>query len=409
MIPAGCYDEGSEMSERILVVDDDEYSRGYLAILLRASDYETFEAVDGQDAYEKAVATDPDLILMDIVMPRLDGFQACALIKAEERFADTPIIFLSSKSDTEDKIKGLDIGGVDYITKPFDEGEVLARVRSQLKIRGLTKELRQANEKLTAKQLHLDEDLKAAGEIQRSMLPAFTPHLGNATFGWKFHPSDQVGGDIFNVIPLDNDLVSFYVLDVSGHGAPSALVAVSVTQILQSGGNMCLLPGVEKSNQSLLASPVEVLSSLDREFPIERFDRYFTMFYGCLNVHTGELVYSAAAHPPPLLLRADGRCELLEEGGSIIGLVGKVPFTQGTVRLEPGDRLFMYTDGITEYEDAQGNFFGRERLFGLVKEHGGDSLDRLLDTVYESLMQFGQERDPKDDVTMLALDFGPSD
>ncbi len=393
------------MAERILVVDDDEYSRGYLAILLRASAYDTFEAVDGQDAVEKAFVIDPDLVLMDIVMPRMDGFDACVRLKEEDRFADLPVIFLSSKTDTEDKIKGLDIGGVDYITKPFDEGEVLARVRSQLKIRGLTKEIRQANEKLTAKQLRLDEDLKAAGEIQRSMLPSLTPRLGNTSFAWKFRPSEQVGGDIFNVLPLDDKLVSFYMLDVSGHGAPSALVAVSVTQLLESGGNMCLLPGEGAAHESLLANPVEVLNSLDREFPIERFDRYFTMFFGRLNVDTGELVYSSAAHPPPLLLRSNGKRELLEEGGSIIGLSGKVPFTQGRVRLEAGDKLFLYTDGITEYEDGWGNFYGKERLYRVVDAHRKDSLEVLLESIYQSMMAFGSNRDPGDDVTMLALEF----
>lgn len=393
------------MAEQILVVDDDEYSRGYLVLLLKASGYETFEAADGVEALEKAFVVEPDLVLLDIVMPRMDGFETCIKLKEEKRFAALPVIFLSSKTDTEDKIKGLDIGGVDYITKPFDEGEVLARVRSQLKISALTHELKTANEKLTTKQLHLDEDLKAAGEIQRSMLPSTTPIQGKARFAWKFNPSEQVGGDIFDVIPLDDDHVGFYVLDVSGHGAPSALVAVSVTQLLASGGSMCLLPEAEMAPNSLLTSPREVLSSLDREFPIERFDRYFTMFYGCLNVTTGELVYSSAAHPPPLLQRKNGERELLEKGGSIIGLSGKIPFEQGRVVLAPGDRLFLYTDGITEYEDESGDFFGRERVFDIVEKYRDQNLEALLHGIYDALMAFGNNRTPGDDVTMLAVDF----
>jgi sigma-B regulation protein RsbU (phosphoserine phosphatase) len=169
------------MPEKVLIVDDSVDNRRLLVRTLQKSGFELAEAANGKEALSRTREFYPDLILLDIMMPELDGYQVCETLKSDPDTADIPVIFLSAKTETQDKIKGLEIGGVDYITKPFDRGEVLARVRTQLKLRSLMKEILE-------KQKRLDEDLRAAAAIQASLLPQQLPELDGFACAWKFVP-----------------------------------------------------------------------------------------------------------------------------------------------------------------------------------------------------------------------------
>jgi len=260
---------------------------------------------------------------------------------------------------------------------------------------------------LVEKQRRLDEDLKAAAGIQQSLLPSSFPEVQNCAFGSKFVPSAYVGGDIYNVFRLDDDHVVLYMIDVCGHGVASALVTVSVSQMLQPRN-----PGVHNvgalecgAYNSLYSSPSKLLQVLDQHYPFERFDTYFTITYMVLNVHTGQLVYSSAGHPFPLVVRADGQLDSLEEGGCLIGLSGMIPYEEGRTTLRPGDRLVTYTDGITEYEDEEGNMFGEDRFRLSLVELKSQAPQVMLDHVYEDAMSFGRHNPPRDDISILAVDY----
>jgi sigma-B regulation protein RsbU (phosphoserine phosphatase) len=308
------------MPEKVLIVDDSVDNRRLLVRTLQKSGFELAEAANGKEALSRTREFYPDLILLDIMMPELDGYQVCETLKSDPDTADIPVIFLSAKTETQDKIKGLEIGGVDYITKPFDRGEVLARVRTQLKLRSLMKEILE-------KQKRLDEDLRAAAAIQASLLPQQLPELDGFACAWKFVPCDLMGGDIFNILPLDEEHLAIYMVDVSGHGVPAAMVTVSVSQMLQAHGG-CLKRKIDVPPYYKIASPQKVLQALDREYPLERFNKYFTIVYLIVDVVRGRVVYSNAGHPAPLLLHGDGRLDSLDKGGTIIGLNGLVPFEQ---------------------------------------------------------------------------------
>jgi len=384
--------------ETILVVDDDRTNRNLLSIILKKAGYRVIEAEDGQDAIEKGLDTPVDLVLLDIMMPNMDGYEACRLLKGDPRTQDIPVIFLSAKSEARDKIMGLETGGADYVTKPFDKGEVLARVRSQLRIRSLTREVMD-------KQKHLDHDLKVAAGIQRSLLPGKVPAKSNLEFAWKFQPCESIGGDIFNLFPLDDAHYAVYMLDVSGHGVPSALITVSVSQLLQPYTNTLVKRDTDQGSQNEIVTPMEVMRELDREYPIERFDKYFTFIYMLIDIKGGALRYSNAGHPPPLLLRADGTLEKLEKGGPMIGLGGVLPFEEGELAIGAGDRIILYTDGVLEYEKALGEFYGEERFQRAVTGEAGLSIDALLDHIMEDMMAFGQQAKPADDITLLGIEY----
>ncbi len=393
------------MREVIFIVDDNKANRKFLAALLKKEGYGPIEAKDGEEALEMAVMKIPDLILLDIEMPKKDGYQVCKELKADPRTARIPIIFLSAKSQTEDKIKGLDSGGVDYVTKPFDRWEVLARVRAHLKIARLTKELLHANNELIDKQRKLDEDLKAAAEIQRSLLPRIVPEASALRIAWRFMPCDRIGGDIFNVVPLDENHWGVYMLDVSGHGVPAAMLAVSVSQMLHAQHDRLLREKVAGTAQPRIARPSRVLETLDREYPVDRFEKFFTMSYIIIDTLSGRITYSNAGHPPPVLVRRDGELEFLKEGGTIIGVGSELPFQEGSLEIGTGDRLFLYTDGISEYRNGDGELYGQERLRGGILKSKGGTIRVHTDGIIKDLMSFGDAIPPQDDVTLLGIEF----
>ena len=219
---------------------------------------------------------------------------------------------------------------------------------------------------------------------------------------WVFEPCSSIGGDIFNVVSLDDRHVGIYMLDVSGHGVPPAMVSVLASQSLTPNAGI-VVRSPEGSAPLLISTPEEVLRALDREYPIDRFERFFTISYLVLEVETGRLTYSSAGHPPPVLLPRQGGLRLLEEGGGIIG-VGDPGIDMGEVQLEKGDRVFLYTDGITEYEDGEGGLYG-PRLHELLQATRGLELPDVCERLRQSLRDFGRGTAPNDDVSLLAFEY----
>ena len=392
------------MPEKILVVDDNVVNRKLLTAILKGEGYEFSEAEDGVEAIEIASREIPDLILLDIEMPKKDGYETCIGLKTNSRTTSIPVIFLSAKTRTEDKIKGLDLGGADYVTKPFDRGEILARVRAQLKIARLTKEVVEANKELREKQERLDEDLKAAAGIQRSLLPQRLPEDEVMEVAWQFMPCEKIGGDIFNVIRLDEVSWGIYVLDVSGHGVPSALVAVSASQIMHSQQNMLLKRETNLPPFYEIVSPGTVLNMLDKEYPLERFNKFFTISYIVLNTKESSLIYSNAAHPSPVLLKRDGSIERLDKGGTVIGMGGLIPFEEGKKPVQAGDKLIVFTDGLLEYQDRDGTLYGEERFLETLLRLKENPISLIINGIIDSVMNFGDHNDPQDDITLLGIE-----
>ena len=399
---------------RILVADDSALNRKLLVAILAKEECEVVEAEDGNAALYQARTTRPDLVLLDIMMPGKDGYQVCEELKGDPQFASIPIIVLSALTQPADKVKALELGAVDYVTKPFDRGEVLARVRNQLEIRRLTNSLIEANRALTSKQKELDADLAAAADIQTSLIPRSRPETDRVDVAWRFQPCSAIGGDIFNATLLDDHHLAISIVDVSGHGVPAAMVTVSVAQALTPQAGIVFEP--RQRNQPLIdagapaiRAPAEVLTRLDEEFPMERFDKYFTMVYAVLDTRTGRLRFCNAAHPRPVVRRQDGSVELLEVGGTIVGLGGVMPFEEYELDLEPGDRLFLFTDGISEHMDADGQEFGEDRLRDLLRDTGHLGLQEACDRVESEVLRFGGDVKPNDDITVLGLEFlGPA-
>ncbi|MGD8343194.1 MAG: PP2C family protein-serine/threonine phosphatase [Desulfobacterales bacterium] len=282
-----------------------------------------------------------------------------------------------------------------------------------LKYSASEKKLKQLNEELLDKQKRLDADLAAAAEIQKSLLPHKIDSTANLSIAWKFMPCEHTGGDIFDMFQLDDDHWALYMLDVSGHGVQAAMITVSVAQFLQPNSGHLLEPNSGGLAALLqIRTPAEVLTALDDEFPFERFNNFFTITYMTINTRTGELRYSNAGHPHSILLRKDGPLEHLSKGGPAIGmgdfrlLSGQAErFEEGYLQLNPGDKLFVYTDGIVEYQKPGGEFYGSEHLCETLQAMPGKSINDMIEQAIKSLLNFGDHTKPQDDITILGLEF----
>ena len=272
------------------------------------------------------------------------------------------------------------------------------------------KELKQLNNELILKQNRIEEDLAAASEIQRSLLPQKINSIKNLEVAWKFKPCDKIGGDIFNMAQLDDEYWAIYMLDVSGHGVPAAMVAVSVFQNLQpQGGNIILKAGGPQSSPEI-RSPAKVLEKLDQEYTFDRFNNFFTINYVILNATTGRFTCSSAGHPPPIIVRKDGTLDILASGSPPIGTRDlrltdeQMPFPEEEYQMKWGDKLLFYTDGVFEYQNRQGDFYGSGRLRRNLKEFNNRPVSNLIETLFQSLMDFGYYLEPKDDISLLGLE-----
>jgi len=259
-------------------------------------------------------------------------------------------------------------------------------------------ERRLVEEKLKKKQQQIAKDLEFAAGIQQSLLPSSSPRIESIRLAWRFKPCDQIGGDIFNFQYTGPNHISFYMLDVCGHGISSALISATVSQFLQTISE-------SSENTSESARPEAVLNRLDRVFPFERFDSFFTIIYLTVDYVNGRLSYCSAGHPAPILRHTDGTLEILDVHGPVIGAGDGRPFQQDDKQLQPGDKIVLYTDGVLDHSNSAGEFFGKHRLFEALQLHGGQPVQPLMDSLQAKIKAFAGFAESGDDISMMVVEY----
>jgi sigma-B regulation protein RsbU (phosphoserine phosphatase) len=335
----------------ILIVDDVPANLRLLSQILAEEGYHVRPVPDGPLALAAAQAEPPDLILLDIRMPEMDGYDVCEHLKVDGQTRDIPIIFISALDATQDKVRAFQAGGVDYVTKPFQAAEVLARVKTHLALRRLQKQLQDANEKMA-------RELALAGEIQASFLRSALPSIPGWQLSAAFQPAGQAAGDFYDLIPLPDGCLGIVMADVAGKGAGAALyMALSCTLIRTYAEEDPAQPGLV-----LAAANRRILKDTSA-------NQFVTVFYGILDPATGILVYSNAGHCPALHFHAKDDQEVgrLIRTGMPLGLLEDGTWGLEAVQLDPGDSLVLYTDGITEAHHELPDLFGEERLLESVR------------------------------------------
>jgi sigma-B regulation protein RsbU (phosphoserine phosphatase) len=380
---------------RILVVDDEADLSTILTLTLRRAGFQVTAASDGVDGLRKLAEHTLDLVVLDVMMPRMDGLEMLRRIRAEPATSTIPVIMLTAKAQVADRLVGFEHGADDYVAKPFEPSEVVARVRALLR---RTEQARLTRPLLSllgswssAEGLaQLGRDLETTREIQARLIPKVAPRLGGLQTGTALQPSMVVGGDFFDVVPM-GDLIGVAVGDVSGKGIPAALLMVMVRTLLREIANG-------------LSDPATVLArlnaSLCRDMPPSMF---VTVLLTVLDPsREGVLQIANGGHPAPILLRPGHPPATIDVDGTIIGAFADARFGQAEVRLEPGETLLLVSDGALETPDRGGRRSGLAGLVPLLEKLREASPAELADAIVAYAVN--RERAKlRDDVTVFAL------
>jgi phosphoserine phosphatase RsbU/P len=411
-------------SGTLLIVDDDEANRDMLSRRLERKGFEVTVAEDGHRAIELVRARPFDLVLLDVLMPGLSGLEVLRELRRGFPATELPVIMATALSESGDVVEALRLGANDYVSKPLDFPVVLARIHAQLSLKRaieevvrLERSLEQRNQELTGVNARLAEanrrmerDLRAAARIQEAFLPRGEPQFPRARFAWHYRPCEELAGDGLNVFALDDRHAGLYVFDVSGHGVASALLSVSLSRVLSppSDPSSVLRPDPNGGGASATGGPTppaEVAGRLNRMFPFdEATEQYFTMVYGVLDAETGDFRYVSAGHPGLVHVPAAGGCRIVENRGFPIGLAMR-PYDELSLTLAPGDRIYLYSDGIPEAMDADGRVFGGERLLEALERDRGEPLGRSVESLIEGLGRWTGPAGLRDDVSLVAVEF----
>ena len=374
------------MSERILVVDDTPANIQTVAGILKEKGYQLAVATSGKQALEVLAKVRPDLILLDVMMPEMDGFETCRRVKASPEWAEIPVIFLTAKTDPADIVQGFEAGAVDYVAKPFHSHELLARIHTHLTIDRLRRDLAEKNAELA--RAH-QRELEAAYRVQVQLIPLYLPDLEGWEFAARWQPAREVSGDYYDFIQK-GERAGIVVADVSGKGMHAALFMASARSIVRAHATRALAPAemITQANELLCADAAQGM--------------FVTLAYAEIDPATRKLTYVGCGHNPPYWWRAERRAiEELAPTGSVLGMFEDGKWEQREIDVGRGDVLLFYTDGITEAFDADGELFDDERLKAALAESAGKSAEEILGAVEERLAAFVGSAPPSDDRTIV--------
>jgi sigma-B regulation protein RsbU (phosphoserine phosphatase) len=384
------------MAVKILSVDDETdlelLLSQYFRRKIRNGEYEFFFAHNGLEALQVLLKhPDISIILSDINMPEMDGLTLLAKIN-EMRIPSLKCIMVSAYGDMDNIRHAMNGGAFDFATKPIDLDDLQRTIDKAVEqieyIRSAQKE--------HAQLVDIQTDLSVAREIQHAILPRTfdlkLPDAGNVNIYASMLAAKDVGGDFYDFFPVDDHRIAFTIADVSGKGVPAAIfMAVSRTLIKATG------------LQDLPTD--ECMSTVNDILCDESVGSMFvTVFYGIYDLQTGLINFTNAGHNPPYILRADGTVEPLQSACNLVlGAVEGVPFTSDTLQLNPGDTLFMYTDGVTEAENKNHDQFGESRLEATLAECKGTDSKHIVDTVNAKVNEFINGAAQSDDITQLVI------
>jgi sigma-B regulation protein RsbU (phosphoserine phosphatase) len=364
---------------RILIVEDDPAILCGLRDNLEFESHEVLTAADGEAGYQAVRDHAPELVILDLMLPKLSGYDLCRRVRGEGFYA--PILMLSARSQESDRVVGLDLGANDYVSKPFSLRELLARVRALLR--------HEREHQLD--EAHLGFELEVAAKVQQRLFPRILPEVAGLDYAAICRPARGVSGDYYDFLSLGDGKLGLLLADVSGKGMPAALLGASLQAVVRadapSAGDRC---------GELLAKASTVL------FETTTPERYATVFYGVYDPATRVLTYANAGHYPPMLVR-DGTATRMGSLTPPAGLVSTLPARQEHVQLFPGDWLLIFSDGIPEAANVSEEEFGDDRLIGALYRLRGATPAEMCEGIVDEVRDHLSEQRQQDDITLIAV------
>ncbi|MCP4177920.1 MAG: SpoIIE family protein phosphatase [bacterium] len=399
--------------KNILIVDDTPENLRLLVNILKKIDYKVRPVSNGKAALAAVKASLPDLILLDINMPEMDGYEVCKILKSETKTREIPVIFISAMHEAIDKVKAFESGGIDYISKPFHVEEVLERVKTHLKLYLFQKKLENSNElledmveKRTAEVLRLnalkqtfDMELKISQHIQTSMLPKqdkFKDAIPGINFTAFTNPAKRLGGDFYDYFVLDDSTMFFCLGDVSGKGIPAAMFMAIVMTLIKVEAKRNILPH-------------EIIENVN-SFVFEENDTcmFASVICGIINLDTGLIKFCNAGHTAPFILNKEKSKFLPLKKETVVGVLKaeKGDYTTEEIILAKDEKLYLYSDGVTEAINPDKTQYTKDSIVSFFNSlpKGFDD-KKIIDVMRDDLSKFTKSEPQADDITMMLISF----
>ncbi|HEX7154539.1 MAG TPA: fused response regulator/phosphatase [Thermoanaerobaculia bacterium] len=372
------------MPERLVIIDDNANDVQVTRRFLERRGYAVETALSGEEGLRVVSQVMPDAVLVDYRMPVMDGFEVARRMKADPTLQTIPVLMLTGSDQAEHIVEGLGAGADDFVTKGVDTEVLLARLRALLRVKAYQDQLRRMNQQMT-------RDLQIARRVQEALVPQRTFTSPRAEIRSAYIPSEMLSGDFYDYF-LQEDRLYLFVADVSGHGLPSAIL-------------VSLLKSYIHTEADPAGSLAEFMARLNNFFYNVSLPTQFATAQ-LFRVAEQTLSYSNAAHPPFLLFSHEtGKTVQHEQPGNLLGAMPDLPFEEHALAIAPGDTLFVYTDGLTDRCNANGDFYSIDRIAGLLEQTRGEEIGVVYDSIYKDVAGFLATEEFKDDIAFVLTRF----
>ena len=401
----------------ILVVDDNRMNRLKLARGLENQGHSASLAENGIQALEMVKDHTFDLVLLDILMPEMDGYQVLEKLKCDDALRDIPVIVISAIDEMDSIIKCIEMGAEDYLPKPFDAVLLKARIGAALEKKRLRDQ-----EQLYAKSL--ERDMEIGRQIQSSFFPESLPQVPGWEIASRFQAARQVSGDFYDAFTLSGDSgVGIVVADVCDKGVGAALFMGLFRSLIRAFSELyyqrswtaLIDDAVMGSDERALLAEQKAVFNHPRALEVilshinnyiarthSQANMFATLFWGVIDPVSGTISYINAGHESTVVISPNSEITLLEPTGPAVGMLPDMVFETEQIVMAPGDILIAFTDGVTEARGTDGEFYGEEKLLNLIKEPAV-SAGEILDRIEKSLSAHTKGVQQSDDITLLAV------
>ena len=405
---------------KIVVVEDNKLMQSLLIGALEKWGYCVFACETAEQALDIIHTELPNMVITDWMLPGMDGPSLCSQIRKLETSHYIFTIIITGLTDVSNVISGLEAGADDFLRKPVNFQELSVRLMTgnriiQLEAKLIEKnadlsafshKLNQLNTDLLVTQKKIHQEMEFAEKIQRNLLPKNDIQLNNVIFQHLYCHSLYISGDMLNYFEVNQEIVCFYAVDVCGHGIGSAMLSYSISKIISQSVDFNLRTRDWSKNIDIFENPHIFVDYLNNTFyKADDCSLYFSMIFGFINTQTRNLSFCQAGHPPPIFQRRDSSPELLGHGGFPVALLAASDYDSITLHFQHGDRLYVYSDGVSDCNNCSGQIFDTERLIALLEESQSSTLDLVFADLKCKLVDWHGSEKFDDDISILGIEF----
>ncbi len=381
---------------KVLIVDDNERNRKILREVVLNLGHNPLFAENGHIAIDKIMSDTPDIVLLDIFMPEMDGYEVLARMKGDSALKNIPVIMITAFDDMNSVVRCIEQGADDYLVKPFNHELLKARIKGSLEKKLLNDKNRELLVKVLAQQDQIEEALAIARNVQEAMLPAEEQlkQFKNVRIDTFYRAATSIGGDFYHVFEYGDNRVAFFIADISGHGPAAALIVAALKTVIENERAHC-------------PDPDQFINIINRTLIKVVPESYFaTLFFCVADFSDNSLTYCLAGHPSPILMGEKYENPILfKTNGGPVGFIESMEFNQDKIKFSTGDKLFLYSDGLFEMRGTDEEIYGMERLADKVDSLKNKDGKTIIETLVKEVDLFWNGNSDCDDVAIIVVEF----